>query len=42
MDTLDRCFPCGHGVMRFDSLRVHRDEVLGEIGQGFRNAQVRL
>lgn len=42
MDTLDRCFPGGHGVLRFDGLRVHRDDVLGEIGQGFRNAQVRL
>lgn len=42
MDTLDRCFPGGHGVVRFDGLRVHRDDILGEIGQGFRNAQVRL
>ncbi len=42
MDTLDRCFPGGHGVLRFDGLRVHRDDVLGEIGQGLRNAQLRL
>ena len=42
MDTLDRCFPGGHGVVRFDGLRVHRDHVLGEVGQGFRYAQVRL
>lgn len=42
MDTLDRCFPGGHGVVRFEALRVHRDDILGEIGQGFRNAQVRL
>lgn len=42
MDTLDRCFPGGHGVVRFEGLRVHRDDILGEIGQGFRNAQVRL
>ena len=42
MDTLDRCFPGGHGVLRFEGLRVHRDDVLGEVGQGFRNAQVRL
>ena len=42
MDTLDRCFPGGHGVVRFEGLRVHRDDVLGEIGQGLRNAQVRL
>ena len=42
MDTLDRCFPGGHGVVRFDGLRVHRDAILGELGQGLRNAQVRL
>jgi acyl-CoA dehydrogenase len=42
MDTLDRCFPGGHGVVRFEGLRVHRDDVLGEVGQGLRNAQVRL
>ena len=42
MDTLDRCFPGGHGVLRLAGLRVHRDDVLGEAGQGLRNAQVRL
>jgi acyl-CoA dehydrogenase len=42
MDTLDRCFPGGHGVVRFDGLRVHQRDVLGEVGQGFRYAQVRL
>jgi acyl-CoA dehydrogenase len=42
MDTLDRCFPGGHGVVRFEGLRVHRDDILGETGQGLRNAQVRL
>ena len=42
MDTLDRCFPGGHGVLRFEGLRVHRDDVLGEVGRGFHYAQVRL
>lgn len=42
MDTLDSCFPGGHGVVRFSGLRVHADHVLGEVGQGFRYAQVRL
>lgn len=42
MDTLDRCFPGGHGVLRFNGLRVHREHILGEIGQGLRYAQVRL
>ena len=42
MDSLDRCFPGGHGVLRFKNLRVNAKDVLGEIGQGFRYAQVRL
>ena len=42
MDTLDTCFPGGHGVVRFDDLRVPAADVLGEAGQGFRYAQVRL
>lgn len=42
LDTLDTCFPGGHGVLRFDGLRVPASAILGELGQGFRNAQVRL
>jgi alkylation response protein AidB-like acyl-CoA dehydrogenase len=42
MDTLDACFPGGHGVVRFDGLRVPADAVLGEVGKGLRYAQVRL
>jgi alkylation response protein AidB-like acyl-CoA dehydrogenase len=42
MGTLDRCFPGGHGVLRFDQLRVTPQDVLGEVGQGYRYAQVRL
>jgi len=42
MGTLDACFPGGHGVVRFDGLRVPADAVLGEVGKGFRYAQVRL
>jgi len=42
MDTLDECFPGGHGVVRFDGLRVSADSVLGEVGKGFKYAQVRL
>ena len=30
------------GVLRFDDLRVPATDVLGEVGQGFRYAQVRL
>ena len=42
MDALDTCFPGGHGVVRFDNLRVPAADVLGEPGQGFRYAQIRL
>lgn len=42
LDTLDTCFPGGHGVVRFDGLRVPAADILGELGQGFRYAQVRL
>lgn len=42
MDSLDTCFPGGHGVVSFDNLRVPAEHVLGEPGQGFRYAQVRL
>jgi alkylation response protein AidB-like acyl-CoA dehydrogenase len=42
MDSLDRCFPGGHCVVKFENLRVGPDAVLGELGKGFRYAQVRL
>ncbi|WP_370264003.1 acyl-CoA dehydrogenase family protein [Limnobacter sp.] len=42
MDAMDACFVGGHGVLRFDGLRVSADAVLGELGKGFRYAQVRL
>ncbi|WP_434223286.1 acyl-CoA dehydrogenase family protein [Sinimarinibacterium thermocellulolyticum] len=42
MDSLDACFTGGHGVLRFDNLRVSATDILGEPGQGFRYAQVRL
>ena len=42
MDAMDACFTGGHGVLRFDNLRVPAADVLGEIGKGFRYAQVRL
>jgi acyl-CoA dehydrogenase len=42
MDSLDTCFPGGHAVVRFDGLRVRAADVLGEPGEGFRYAQVRL
>jgi len=42
MDAMDRCFTGGHGVLRFEGLRVPAADVLGEVGKGFRYAQVRL
>jgi alkylation response protein AidB-like acyl-CoA dehydrogenase len=42
MNSLDTCFPGGHGVLRFDNLRVPAGDVLGEPGQGLRYAQLRL
>ncbi|MCD2513236.1 acyl-CoA dehydrogenase family protein [Comamonas endophytica] len=42
MDAMDACFAGGHGVLRFNNLRVPASDVLGEVGKGFRYAQVRL
>jgi acyl-CoA dehydrogenase len=42
MEAMDRCFTGGHGVLRFDNVRVPQGDVLGEMGKGFRYAQVRL
>jgi acyl-CoA dehydrogenase len=42
MEAMDRCFTGGHGVLAFDNLHVGPEDVLGEVGQGFRYAQVRL
>jgi acyl-CoA dehydrogenase len=42
MDAMDNCFTGGHGVLRFDNVRVPASDVLGEVGQGFRYAQIRL
>lgn len=42
MGSLDTCFPGGHGVVRFDGLRVPAADILGALGEGFKYAQVRL
>jgi acyl-CoA dehydrogenase len=42
MDTLDSCFTGGHAVLKFTGLRIPAADVLGEVGKGFRYAQVRL
>jgi acyl-CoA dehydrogenase len=42
MNTMDRNYVEGHGVVVFDNLRLPASSVLGEIGQAFRYAQLRL
>ncbi|MEG1038379.1 MAG: acyl-CoA dehydrogenase family protein [Pseudomonas sp.] len=42
MDSLDSCFAGGHAVLRLENLRVPASNVLGEVGKGFRYAQLRL
>ena len=42
MDSMDQCFAGGHSVLGFNNLRVPEDQILGEVGKGFRYAQVRL
>ena len=42
VDAIDRSFPGGHAELVFDDCRVGSDAVLGEVGEGYRYAQVRL
>ena len=42
MDAMDNCFTGGHGVLEFTNLRVSANQILGQLGKGFKNAQVRL
>jgi acyl-CoA dehydrogenase len=42
MNTMDRNYVEGHGVVRFTNLRLPSSAVLGEVGQALRYAQLRL
>lgn len=42
LDTIDSSMPGGHAVITIDNLRVPADQMLGEAGEGFKYAQVRL
>lgn len=42
LDTIDSSMPGGHSIVRIDNLRVPADQMLGEPGDGFKLAQVRL
>jgi acyl-CoA dehydrogenase len=42
LDTIDGCMPGGHAQILIDGLRVPATQVLGEVDEGFRYAQIRL
>ncbi|HEY3657579.1 MAG TPA: acyl-CoA dehydrogenase family protein [Steroidobacteraceae bacterium] len=42
LDTIDSSMPGGHAVVMIDRLRVPHHQMLGESGEGFKYAQVRL
>ncbi|WP_109807507.1 acyl-CoA dehydrogenase family protein [Sphingosinithalassobacter portus] len=42
LDTIDSSMPGGHAVVTIDRLRVPADQILGQPGQGFKLAQIRL
>lgn len=42
LDTIDSASPGGHSIVSIENLRVHRSQMLGESGEGFKYAQVRL
>lgn len=42
LDTIDSSMPGGHAIVAIDGLRVPADQMLGEPGEGFKLAQVRL
>ena len=42
LETMDSSFTGGHGEIEFRNLTVPAEDVLGEVGKGFKYAQVRL
>ncbi|MBL8271223.1 acyl-CoA dehydrogenase family protein [Steroidobacter sp.] len=42
LDTIDSSFAGGHSLLSIENLRVSREQLLGEPGQGFALAQIRL
>lgn len=42
LDTIDSSMPGSHSVVEINNLRVPADQMLGESGEGFKYAQVRL
>jgi acyl-CoA dehydrogenase len=41
-DTIDNSMPGGHALIAIEGLRVPSEQVLGEVDQGFKYAQIRL
>ncbi len=41
-NTIDSSMPGGHATVTIDNLRIPADQMLGEAGEGFKYAQVRL
>ncbi|MFW2830092.1 acyl-CoA dehydrogenase family protein [Sphingomonas sp. ID0503] len=41
-NTIDSSMPGGHAVVAIDNLRIPADQMLGQSGEGFRYAQIRL
>jgi acyl-CoA dehydrogenase len=42
LDTIDSSMPGGHAVLTIENLRVPPEQILGEVDEGFKYAQVRL
>lgn len=42
LDTIDSSMPGGHAIVAIDNLRVPAGQMLGESGEGFKYAQIRL
>jgi len=42
LDTIDNAMAGGHSVLNLTDVRVPADQILGEVNEGFRYAQVRL
>src|SRR5690606_12028315 len=40
LDTIDSSMPGGHAIVAIEDLRVPDDQVLGAVGEGFKNAQI--
>jgi acyl-CoA dehydrogenase len=42
LDTIDGAMPGGHATLTIDNLRLPADQILGEVHEGFKYAQIRL